>query len=108
VLTKTIFPIPQTLKDELIKLYLNHRPVIPLNNSQITKAFETICDFAGPGGAEIKWSELKQLLISEGESIAPADFDAFLTALLGANANISPGTLFDPRSFADECLGFEL
>jgi hypothetical protein len=84
--------------------------VLPLNNSQITQAFETICAHDGSVGAEIKWSTLKQLLIAEGESVAPADLDAFLAALVGGSANTSPenSSLFDPRRFADEILGFEL
>ena len=111
--TYNLPPFPWSLSPifqaEFIKLYLNHRPVLPLNNSQITQAFETICAHDGSGGTEIKWSTLKQLLIAEGESIASADLDAFLAALVGgSNATPENSSLFDPRRFADEILGFEL
>ena len=85
--------------------------MLPLSNNQIASAFETICSHEGSGGAEIKWGALKKLIVSEGESIAPADLDSFLAALLGGgnvNASLGDGNLFDPRSFADEILGFEL
>ena len=83
--------------------------MLPLSNDQITGAFETICSHEGSGGAEIKWGALKQLLVSEGESISSADLEAFLAALLGGNSNtVGDGSLFDPRSFSDEILGFEL
>lgn len=81
--------------------------MLPLNNNQITSAFEVICNAAGVGGAELRWSKLRELLIAEGEAIAPADMDLYMTSLLGANAKMLLGEhTFDPRSFAEEVLGF--
>ena len=96
------------IQNDFIMLYLNHRPVLPLNNDQITAAFETVCSHMDGGGAEIAWGKLKELLVAEGESISPSDLETFLAALLGGNADgLRANTLFDPRSFADEVLGFE-
>lgn len=86
--------------------------MLPLNNNQITSAFETLCtalDQTG-GGAELPWGKLKEMLVSEGESIAPGDLESYMAALMGANASALLGNgniLFNPRSFADEVLGFE-
>ena len=81
--------------------------MLPLSNQQITNAFEVMCSANGTGGAEIKWSKLKETLIAEGESIAPDNLEDFLVSLLGeAKTLLSDDSYFDPRSFAEEVLGF--
>lgn len=55
----------------------------------------------------MRWSKLRELLVAEGEAIAPADMDVYMTSLLGANAKSLLGEhTFDPSSFAEEVLGF--
>jgi WD40 repeat protein len=95
---------------DLLKLYINHRPVLPLNNAQISNAFDTLCGaVSNSGDGQLMWAELKKLLVGEGESIAPTDLQAYLTALIGDEAKYIDGRNrpFDARKFSDEILGFE-
>ena len=94
--------------DTFLKLYINHRPVLPLNSSQIVGAFDTLAkEFGGDG--QLSWAELKNMLVGEGEAISQDDLQAYLAALLGEEAqNLDvPGKTFNSHNFADEVLGFE-
>jgi len=83
--------------------------VLPLSNSQIASAFETLSAAIGDnnnGSADLQWKELKKMLISEGEAVASADLDAYLSALIGGTG-FADGTQFSAQSFANDVLGFE-
>ena len=98
--------------DEFIKLYINHRPLFPLNSNAIEDAFGEIIkhikstkdrkrgsrpNTAGEaesslvamqnGGfldtGTIAWQELTQLLGIEGEGLSPNDLMSCLIALMG-------------------------
>ena len=93
-----------------LKLYINHRPVLPLNNAQISGAFDTLSQYLGKGGnQELLWAEIKKMLVQEGETISGADLESYLVALVGDEAKYLDGQnkRFDARRFSDEVLGFE-
>lgn len=113
---KTFAITGQTIEDvtleEFLRLYLNHRPVVPLEHMQINKAFETLAgngQGSNPGeSALLTWETLKNYLTGHGEIINPADLDAYITALTGENsAAISDDALLDGNAFAGDILGFE-
>jgi hypothetical protein len=95
--------------NDFIKLYINHRPVLPLNNTQILDAFSAISSKVGEGDQQVLWGALKKMLISEGESIATGDLEAYLTALVGSDATQleKRNEAFDAQKFSDMILGFE-
>ena len=97
-----------------LKLYANHRPVLPLNNTQISNAFETLVKNiskagAAAGGDSMLWAQLKKILVQEGESISTSDLESYLAALIGDESKYIDGqnATFDARKFSDEILGFE-
>lgn len=91
--------------EEVIKLYVNHRPVNPLNSNEIDNAFELIADKLKSSGLE--WKDLKNLLMSEGEAIDPDKLQSFLVTLVGSNPEDTIGEDIDSVSFASKVLGFE-
>jgi WD40 repeat protein len=94
--------------DDFIKLYINHRPVVPLNNKQVLKAFETIFGHVGVSEENaISWEDLRNALVSEGEAIMSTDLEAYLTALIGKEARQLGGQYFNAEKFANNVLGFE-
>jgi len=102
--------------DEFIRLFLNHRPALPLSNTQIAAAFDAIQKNRKEGevalnteSSSLQWGALKKLLMTEGEPISPADIDAYLSALMGPDGassleNLAP---VSASQFADEVLGFQ-
>jgi Ca2+-binding EF-hand superfamily protein len=94
---------------EFIRLYLNHRPVLPLDKLHITRSFETLASkLAGDPESEISWYDLKHCLVNHGENTSQKDFDDYITALTGAAAgSIADSTEFNSELFAQEILGFE-
>jgi hypothetical protein len=96
------------LQAELIRLYLNHRPALPLDKALIGTAFETICDAIADGGNQLSWDQLRAALAEEGEAVTPEDLDAYLVELTGAGADGIPGRqVLDAKLFAEHVLGFE-
>ena len=55
----------------------------------------------------VPWAELKKVLLSEGEAIAASDLEAYLEALVGAEAVPEAKDEYDGYRFADDVLGFE-
>jgi len=92
-----------------IKLYVNHRPLLPLNNEHILSSFQNLCASIGNGSSnEITWADLKSILMSNGESMSADDIEACLAALVGTDAKfLDDGVVFDAKTFADQILGFE-
>lgn len=97
-------------QSEVIRLYLNHRPALPLDKALIGSAFDTICDSLadGQGGNQVSWAQLRQALMEEGEGVSAEDLDAYLAALTGAGADAIPSQqMLDPKLFVEHILGFE-
>ena len=91
---------------DFVALYVNHRPVVPLSNEVIDRAFATILE--REHASELNWAGLKAILQNDGEAITSEDLDAFLAALVGADAKKLAGHhLIDASSFAESVLGFE-
>ena len=91
---------------EFIALYVNHRPVVPLSNEVIDRAFTTILE--REHSSEVSWAGLKALLQNEGEPMTAEDLDSYLAALIGGDAKkIAGHHLIDASSFAEQILGFE-
>ena len=98
--------------DTFIKLYLNHRPLLPLSNEQIIEAFVTISKSIGSsgrgGGSEVRWDELQSVLMSAGEALTASDITACISALVGTDRRfLDDAVVFDAKTFADQILGFE-
>jgi len=97
--------------DEFIRLFLNHRPALPLSNTQIAAAFHAIQKQSGDALSAdgfLRWGDLKKFLMSEGEPISPVDIDAYLSALMGSEGNLLSDDLKEVSvaTFADQVLGF--
>lgn len=57
---------------------------------------------------QLSWEVLRKCLLEEGECVSAEDLDAYLVALTGSDArSIPPNCVLDPRSFAEQILGFE-
>ncbi|CAE7641666.1 CFAP251 [Symbiodinium microadriaticum] len=95
--------------NEVIKLYINHRPVNALNSSDIDAAFDIIKQrISGNSTGDIIWQDLKSLLMAEGEAIAPRELEEYLLALMGENKLDDESSIeFNSTSFAGTVLGFE-
>lgn len=101
--------------DEFIRLFLNHRPALPLSNTQIAAAFQTLQKHSGVNmltdgsNVSLKWGDIKKLLMSEGETISPTDIDAYLSALMGPDGASQLDDLkeMSASAFADQVLGFQ-
>lgn len=94
----------------LIRLYLNHRPAVALNNTHIEAAFNQIAkSLNGPHSTDsaVSWQEMKRLLTSDGEAISLADLDVCMQALIGSNANVLDGQMITAARLAEEILGFD-
>eukprot|EP01041_Mallomonas_annulata_P010368 gene10368-21631_t len=113
---KEIMTIDVHLQDDFIKLYINHRPAVPLSNVHIEAAFAEIrhsLQLAAGGHKkdkeiEVGWSDLKRLLTTEGEVLSAADLELCLSALLGVESSRNlEGTSISANKFADQILGFE-
>ena len=98
-----------------IRLYLNHRPLLPLNGQQVLDSFQCICNSisnsngnGNSNGNEIRWDDLKALLMSTGEALSSSDMQAVITALVGADSKfLDESVVFDAATFANQILGFE-
>ncbi len=53
------------------------------------------------------WGELAKLLVSEGETIATGDLEAYLEALVGRDGLPEAKDEYDGYRFTDHVLGFE-
>jgi hypothetical protein len=60
----------------------------------------------GEDGA-VAWADLAKLLVSEGETIATGDLEAYLEALVGKDGMPEAKEEYDGYRFTDKILGFE-
>jgi hypothetical protein len=56
---------------------------------------------------QVAWGELAKLLVSEGETIATGDLEAYLEALVGRDGLPEAKDEYDGYRFTDHVLGFE-
>lgn len=87
---------------DFVRLYINHRPVFGVSNSDIAAALETLGADESTGGS-IPWSELKYRLQNEGEKISDAEMRTILGALRGGE---EPPADITSDIFAGDILGF--
>lgn len=88
---------------DFVKLYVNHRPVFGVSNSDIAAALDTLGADDSASGGTLAWSELKFRLQNEGEKLSDAELNAILGALRGGDA---PPKRIDAAAFANDVLGF--
>ncbi|TYZ69452.1 hypothetical protein PybrP1_002746 [[Pythium] brassicae (nom. inval.)] len=92
------------LKD-LIKLYVNHRPVFGIGKTQIEHAFAVLG--ARPA---LRWDVLEQRLLHTGEAMGEDELRSCLSALVVADdggSNVLMDAQYTALSFADKVLGFD-
>lgn len=104
--TKTVHSIG--LQD-LVKLYINHRPVFEVDKGAIQKAFEALGGGEN-GDTSISWKVLESKLLQEGDQMTYIELQSCLEALVateyhGKEANYNLQVTAD--TFVDEILGFE-
>lgn len=97
--------------DDLIRLYVNHRPVLGIGKAQITDAMRLLADqleqaagLGGLGDGSVAWSALANLLQSRGEALSERELATCLQALIGdeeLSGRVAPDRL------AHDVLGFE-
>ena len=88
--------------DDLIKIYVNHRPAISLTSDAIDEAFKAL----GKDG-EVGTGELVALLKDVGEQMTEEEFIANLGKLLGSDTLSQVlGPVTNAGQFAGEILGF--
>ncbi|DAZ98465.1 TPA: hypothetical protein N0F65_001166 [Lagenidium giganteum] len=104
--TQTTQTIESIDLQELIKLYVNHRPVFGIGKAQIERAFEIF-------GAQpsLRWDTLQRRLLSKGERMTEDELRSCLDALVVADETKGEDELMDydytAVTFADKVLGFD-
>ncbi|CCI40185.1 unnamed protein product [Albugo candida] len=103
--TKTVHSIG--LQD-LVKLYINHRPVFEVDKGAIQKAFEALGGGEN-GDTSISWKVLESKLLQEGDQMTYIELQSCLEALVateyhGKEANYNLQVTAD--TFVDEILEF--
>ncbi|GAB9468584.1 hypothetical protein Gpo141_00005900 [Globisporangium polare] len=93
------------LKD-LIKLYVNHRPVFGIGKAQIEHAFTTL---GGGSKPSLRWETLEKRLLHMGEAMSDEELRSCLNALIVADdgGSVAMDTHYTALSFADKVLGFD-
>ena len=92
--------------NDFIRLYINHRPIIPLTTASIEAALEVIKENAGVRADSIDWKSLKNILITEGEAFSDVELTSCLQALTG-EADKDDDHRLNAGIFSDHILGFE-
>lgn len=91
--------------NDLIRLYVNHRPVLGVGKAQIAEAMARVAEAVGSIDADaVDWSVLSQLIKTKAEGMSAQELATCLSALVGEDdlsGSVSAGKL------AHEVLGFE-
>lgn len=92
------------LKD-LIKLYVNHRPVFGIGKAQIEHAFRIL----GGSKPSVRWETLEKRLLHMGEAMSDEELRSCLNALIVADdgGSVVVDAHYTALSFADKVLGFD-
>lgn len=113
--------------EDVVKLYVNHRPLVALSNSDVITAFEEIKKkydtfvlhyfphliflidhrLKLAPHQDVSWGNIEKLLTSEGEAFSRDDLGYCLTALVGADTRQAEMAVYDAEKFAESILGFE-
>jgi hypothetical protein len=93
--------------DELVQLYVNHRPVLGVGKSQIEDALKILAEAtAGVAHADsMDWHTVSRTLTSKGEALSASELETCLLALTGDNTY--PHDVVTVDGLAHEVLGFE-
>ncbi|XP_061758241.1 cilia- and flagella-associated protein 251 [Nerophis ophidion] len=69
--------------EELIKLYVNHRPAFGISSDEIAQAFRVLCDANTAGRPVLQREDLLELLQVRGEVMTEDELAECFTSLLG-------------------------
>lgn len=106
--TQTTHAVESIDLPDLIKLYLNHRPVLGIGKQQIEHAFAVLG--ASPS---LTWPMLERRLLHSGEALSAHELRSCLNALIVApdesrsNDAVVMDAQYSALSFADKVLGFD-
>lgn len=97
--------------DDLIRLYVNHRPVLGIGKAQIHDAMRILVDRAGdfPLGTEagsLPWHHIATTLKSRAERLDDRELATCLQALIGDDS-LAPSSAMTAAKLAHTVLGFE-
>ena len=90
--------------DELLQLYVNHRPVFGISKEQIQEAFDTI---GVDVDSKVSRDALFRALAQHDEGITGDDLAQCLRALMGTDDVKSLKKRLGAKEFAEEILGFD-
>lgn len=95
--------------EDLVRLYLNHRPVVGPTLDEIQAAFATI-EAAQPQDSistKLNWNALQSYLADYAETMPSTELQSYLTMLIGRSAveALKPSSKITPEQFCSEVLG---
>ncbi|CEG43686.1 flagellar associated protein [Plasmopara halstedii] len=115
--TETSRPVESIGLNDFIKLFVNHRPVVGVNRSQIERAFAILAmtekgssNDMVKGPATLKWEQIEARLLYKGEVMSKEELQSCLAALLASENErdgLSMESQYTALSFADKVLGFD-
>ncbi|KAK5871136.1 hypothetical protein PBY51_004032 [Eleginops maclovinus] len=77
--------------EEVIKLYVNHRPALGISNRELAQAFHILGNHDNTGQPVLQRQELLQLLQAQGEHMTEEEMAECFTTLLGLNKDKEKG-----------------
>ncbi|KAK5932477.1 hypothetical protein CgunFtcFv8_004179 [Champsocephalus gunnari] len=77
--------------EEVIKLYVNHRPALGISNHELAQAFHILGDPDKRGRPVLQRQELLELLQAQGEHMTEEEMAECFTTLLGLNKDKEKG-----------------
>ena len=96
----------------LLKLYVNHRPVLPLGRDSVIRSVGSVAALGSDSGtSDVRWGALTTLLASRSEKLTGHELLACLTALMGplggagGGQHIGEEEVIAGEEFADRVLG---
>mmetsp|Transcript_21112 Transcript_21112/g.27387 ORF Transcript_21112/g.27387 Transcript_21112/m.27387 type:complete len:951 (+) Transcript_21112:86-2938(+) len=91
--------------DQFIRLFINHRPVLPVGKAMIDNAFKSLNADAFSG--QLSWNHLMNALQNAGEKMSIEDLNSCLKSLVGDEDISEKFQMLAASEFAEEILGFE-
>ena len=89
--------------NDLIRLYVNHRPVLGIGKAQVASALGLISDATHAAG-DVDWDTLSRLLKNKAEALSDQELMTCVNALVGDEDLSGP---MSASRLAHEVLGFE-
>ncbi|GBG32283.1 Cilia- and flagella-associated protein 251 [Hondaea fermentalgiana] len=100
--------------EDLVRLYINHRPVSGVTLDEISSAISTLSAFTtelNHSGLQtpLNWSALQAFLGEQAESLPPTELQSCLVMLMGRTAvdALKPTTKIAAESFCADVLGLQ-